>query len=161
MKMRTEAFMIGIEWLSRWVSEFKWIEETTRRLNWLAQKFVLFIANWKSWRWPKSMMKRLRNKFYMWNLYNWRSKTELKLNEDIMYKQVLDEACNDDGVVRKRMDNVIVFPPPQDYLGKVFDCLNYPIPFCSAWVWLSRGRRARSLSTWPSWPALVWCCTRM
>ena len=50
-----------------------------------------------------------------------------------MYKQVLDdEACNDDGVVRKRMDNVIVFPPPQDYLGKVFDCLNYPIPFCSA-----------------------------
>ena len=110
---------------------------------------------------PKSMMKRLRNKFYMWNLYNWRSKTELKLNEDIMYKQVLDEAYNDDGVVRKRMDNVIVFPPPQDYLGKVFDCLNYPIPFCSAWVWLSRGWRARSLSTWPSWPALVWCCTRM
>ena len=75
------------------------------------------ISKWDELRLPKSTIKRLRNKFYIRNLYNWRSKTELDLNEDIKFKQVLDEAFNDDGVVRKKMENVRVFPPPfQGYL---------------------------------------------
>ena len=69
------------------------------------------MSKWGELRLPKSTIKRLRNKFYIRNLYNWRSKTELDLNEDIKFKQVLDEAFNDDGgVVRKRMENVSVSP---------------------------------------------------
>ena len=68
------------------------------------------MSKWDELRLPKSTIKRLRNNFYIRNLYNWRSKTELDLNEDIKFKQILDEAFNDDGVVRKRMENVRVFP---------------------------------------------------
>ena len=43
---------------------------------------------------------------------------ELRLPKStIKFKQILDEAFNDDGVVRKKMENVRVFPPPfQGYL---------------------------------------------
>ena len=90
------------------------------------------MSKWDELRLPKSTIKRLRNKFYIRNLYNLRSKTELDLNEDIKFKQVLDEAFNDDGVVRKKMENVRVFPPP--FQGYLYDAAPWrQTPYEQSW----------------------------